>query len=245
MDLTDPRKEGKAADAHISLLPLIPTLACRAVALRRRAKRVVNLFWGGIVTLVCNRRVSIVVPMNKEALLGYLERLDQALKREATLHIYGSAAFMLLDEPERTSLDVDVAAPYSTADVGDLRQAAAAAGLPLNPPDDYPSDHLEWISAVRLCLAKPNPETDLLLWKGERLSVKTGSITQLIASKLIRYDEIDRSDIQYLCRQSSVDFIAVAEAVTGLPAPFNCDALVLENLENLKVDMTLWKGDSR
>ena len=44
--------------------------------------------------------------MNKTDLLGYLERLDGALKAPATLHIYGSAAFMLLDEPERTSLDV-------------------------------------------------------------------------------------------------------------------------------------------
>ncbi len=104
--------------------------------------------------------------MNKAELLGYLERLDHALKTESTLHIYGSAAFMLLDEPDRTSLDVDVAAPYSMVDVGDLRQAA-------------------------------------------------------------------------------VDIVAVAEAVAALPAPFNRDALVLENLENLRVDITLWLGDAQ
>jgi hypothetical protein len=183
--------------------------------------------------------------MNKEELLGYLERLDHALKAEATLHIYGSAAFMLLDEPERTSLDVDVAAPYSIVDIGDLRQAAAAAGLPVNPADDYAADHLEWISSLRLCLAKPDPETDLLLWKGARLSVKTGSIVQLIASKLIRYDDIDRSDIQYLIRQSPVDIDAVAGAVAALPAPFNRDVMVLENLGNFRVDMKLWTGDGR
>jgi hypothetical protein len=180
--------------------------------------------------------------MNKSELLGYLERLDQSLKAPATLHIYGSAAFMLLDEPERTSLDIDVAAAYSMVDVGDLRQAAAVAGIPLNPPDDYASDHLEWISALRLCLAKPNPETDLLLWRGEKLTIKTGSIPQLMASKLIRYDEIDRSDVQYLYRQTSVDIAAVAAAVDQLPPSFNRDPLVLENLENLKVDMKLWSG---
>lgn len=189
--------------------------------------------------------MSIVVTMNKEELLGYLERLDHALKAEATLHIYGSAAFMLLDEPERTSLDVDVAAPYSSVDIGDLRQAATVAGLPLNPSDDYAADHLEWISSLRLCLAKPNPETELLLWKGARLSVKTGSIVQLIASKLIRYDEIDRSDIQYLIRQTPVNIDAVAEAVAALPEPFNRDVMVLKNLGNLRVDMTLWMGESR
>lgn len=180
--------------------------------------------------------------MNKADLIGYLERLDHALKSAATLHIYGSAAFMLLDEPERTSLDIDVAAPYSRVDVGDLRQAASAAGLPLNPPDEYAGDHLEWISAIRLCLSVPDDKTDLLLWEGARLKIKTGSIPQLIASKLIRYDELDRSDIQYLCRQTSVKADDVAQAVIHLPEPFNRDPLVLENLDNLRVDMSLWGG---
>jgi len=187
--------------------------------------------------------MSIVVDMDKGELVGYLERVDRELKAPATLHIYGSAAFMLLDEPERTSLDIDVAAPYSTVDEGDLRRAAAVAGLPLNPPDDYASDHLEWISAVRLCLAKPNPGTDMVLWRGNKLVVKTGSRPQLIASKLIRYDEMDRSDIQYLCRQTPVKVAAVAAAVGELPEPFNNDALVLENLENFKVDVALWGGE--
>jgi len=182
--------------------------------------------------------------MNKAELLGYLERLDKALKNPAVLHIYGSAAFMLLDEPGRTSLDIDVAAPYSRVDAGDLRQAAAVAGIPLNPPEDYAGEHLEWISALRLCLAKPDPETDLLLWQGEKLSVKTGSIPQLIASKLVRYDDIDRTDIQYVCRQTAVDIAAVEVAVEALPQPFNHDALVLENLENLKVDLKLWTGET-
>jgi len=182
--------------------------------------------------------------MDKVELVGYLERVDRELKTPATLHIYGSAAFMLLDEPERISLDIDVAAPYSTVDEGDLRRAAAVAGLPLNPPDDYASDHLEWISAVRLCLAKPNPGTDIVLWRGKKLVVKTGSIPQLIASKLIRYDEMDRSDIQYLCRQTPVKVAAVAAAVGELPEPFNHDAVVLENLVNFKVDVELWGGSA-
>ena len=174
--------------------------------------------------------------VNKTELIGYLERLDRALAAPATLHIYGSAAFMMLDEPDRTSLDIDVAAPYSNADLGDLRQAAAVAGLPLNPDDNAAVDHLEWISSLRLCLPKPNPATDLVLWQGGRLTVKTGSIPQLIASKLIRYDDIDRSDIQYVCRQTSVTVSTVDE----LPPPFNRDPVVLENLENFRVDWKLW-----
>jgi hypothetical protein len=178
--------------------------------------------------------------VNKAELLDYLEKIDGELKSPAILHIYGSAAFMLLDEPDRTSLDIDVAAPYSDVDESDLRRAAELAGIPLNPADDYSSDHLEWISAVRLCLAKPNAGTDILLWRGRNLSVKTGSVPQLIASKLIRYDEIDRSDIQYLCRQIPVRIDAVEAAVGDLPEPFREDALVRENLANFKIDAGLW-----
>lgn len=38
--------------------------------------------------------------MDKQRLTGYLEQLDQALRRSADLYIYGSAAFILLDEPD-------------------------------------------------------------------------------------------------------------------------------------------------
>jgi hypothetical protein len=35
----------------------------------------------------------------------------------------------------------------------------------------------------------------------------------------------------------------VAAAVELLPPPFNRDTVVRENLNNLKVDMAIWKGD--
>jgi hypothetical protein len=59
--------------------------------------------------------------MDRPELLAYLEGLDNALRAQATLYIYGSAACILLGEPDRTSLDVDVAGPYSDVDQGDLR----------------------------------------------------------------------------------------------------------------------------
>ncbi|MFN2352211.1 MAG: hypothetical protein ABR497_09730, partial [Kiritimatiellia bacterium] len=65
----------------------------------------------------------------------------------------------------------------------------------------------------------------------------------LIASKLVRYDAIDRSDVQYLYSQRGIAFEEVQEAARSLPPPFNTDALVLENLENLKKDMSLWGGE--
>lgn len=182
--------------------------------------------------------------MNKSQLVTYLERIDAALHDEAVLYIYGSAAFILLDEPERTSLDVDVAAPYCRVDERAFRVAAANAGLPVNPALDTANDHIEWITSLRLCLPKPSADSDIVLWRGHNMTVKTGAVPALIASKLIRYDAVDRSDIQYLVAQHTIAFNDVVAAVRALPPPFNRDAVVLENMDNLKNDMAEWMGTS-
>jgi hypothetical protein len=182
--------------------------------------------------------------VDKAELVGYLTRIDGLLTAPATLCVYGSAAWILLNEPERTSLDVDVAAPYSRADFAELARAASAAGLPINPPEDYRRDHMEWISALRLCLQPPDPASEMALWQGARLAVKTVAVPELIASKLIRYDSIDRGDVQYLCKQGQVTWDEVAAAVERLPSPFSRDALVRENLANLREDMHMWGTDT-
>jgi hypothetical protein len=182
--------------------------------------------------------------MNKAELMGYLERIDGALRQPTTLHIYGSAACMLLDEPDRTSLDIDVAGPYSQADEADVRRAAEAAGLPVNPGDAYGGDHMEWIGPLRLCLRPPVAGTEMTLWQGARLRVQTGSAADLVASKLIRYDAIDRSDVQYLVTQAGVSFGDIEAAARRLPAPFARDPLVIENLQNLRADLAIWGGSA-
>jgi len=179
--------------------------------------------------------------MNKQELLGHLERLDAALTSEARLCVYDSGAFILMDEPDRTSLDLDVAGPYSRVDFADFQRAAQQAGLPVNPDETTQTDHIEWISAARLCLPKPQPGAEIVLWQGRRLCLETVSWPQLVASKLVRYDPIDQGDIQYLCACGRVDFGQVAQAVRELPVPFCHDALVLENLENLRGDLEQWR----
>ena len=180
--------------------------------------------------------------MNKSELIAYLEGIDGGLKQPAMLYIYGSAVCILLDEPDRTSLDIDVAGPYSDAAYADLAQAAERAGIPVNPDEQTSSNHIEWIQALRLCLPKPSAESGMILWQGEKLTIKTASVPELVASKLIRYDEIDQGDIQYLCSQSPISFSDAESAVRRLPPPFNADALVLENLENLRNDLQIWRA---
>jgi hypothetical protein len=82
----------------------------------------------------------------------------------------------------------------------------------------------------------------MLLWQGKRLLVRTAAVPDLVASKLIRYDETDRSDIQYLFAQFHFDWESVSHSVARLPHPFSNDVLVLENLNYLKSDMQLWSG---
>jgi|ERR1051326_4134858 hypothetical protein len=184
----------------------------------------------------------MVFNMNQSQLLSYLTRMDEALRQDTMLTVYGSAAFILLGEEDRTSLDIDVAAPYCRVDFSDLQQAAAIAGLPVNPPETHAGDHIEWILPLRLCLPAPRPETELVLWHGRKLTVRTVSPAELIASKLIRYDEIDQSDIQYLCAQREIGFSEIEAAVRSLPSPFNDDAVIHENLKNLRMDLSVWKG---
>ncbi len=84
----------------------------------------------------------------------------------------------------------------------------------------------------------------MVLWQGKRLTIESAPISELVASKLIRYDEIDQGDIQYLCSQSLLSFADVEEAVRQLPSPFCTNSLVLENLGNLQQDLAMWRGES-
>lgn len=46
--------------------------------------------------------------MNKSDLLAYLAKIDDALTQPAMLYIYGSAVCIILDQPDRTGLDIDL-----------------------------------------------------------------------------------------------------------------------------------------
>jgi hypothetical protein len=179
--------------------------------------------------------------MDREALLEYLERIDQDLSGDVTLYVYGSGAQILLGEEFRTSLDLDVAGPYCSGNLTEFREAAAKCGLPVNPEETYQGGHIEWIGPLRLILPAPEPDSDLILWQGDHLVVKTVGPARLIASKLIRYDTADQADIRFLMETTNVDMADIDRAVSELPDQFRDDPVVRENLENLKTDMGLWE----
>ena len=147
---------------------------------------------------------------------------------------------MLLGEEDRFSVDMDIAGPYSVVNERALAVAAQSIGWPVNPPDDFPGDYIEWVGPARLCLAVPARETAPVLWQGSRLTLFTVPPADLIASRLIRYDPTDQADIQFLQIQARVRFEDIAEAAHRLPPPFRDDALVRENLHNLGRDLERW-----
>ncbi len=170
----------------------------------------------------------------------HLGRLDAELTEPVRLCIYGSAPLMLMGEEGRFSVDLDVAAPYSQANERVLAAAARSIGFPVNPPEDFSGDHIEWVGPARLCLAPPRAEDTVVLWQGSQLTVFTLPPADLAASRLIRYDPIDQTDIQFLMTQAGVPYDEIARAVDRLPPAFRQDALVRENLANLRRDMQRW-----
>lgn len=178
--------------------------------------------------------------MTAATLRDHLARLDAALDEPVRLCVYGSAALMLMGEEDRFSVDIDVAGPYSVANEPHFAAAAERAGLPVNPAEDFGGDHIEWVGGARLCLAPPRTENTAVLWRGAQLTVFTLPPADLVASRLIRYDPTDQADIQFLIIQSRLGFPDIVAAVERLPAPFRDDALVRENLENLRRDLQRW-----
>lgn len=178
--------------------------------------------------------------MNPSSLREHLARLDAALGEPAKLCVYGSAALMLMGEDDRFSVDMDIAGPYSDVNERALETAARQISLPVNPPEDFSDDHIEWVGPERLCLAVPSPDKVVRLWQGHRLTLFTLPPADLIASRLIRYDPTDQADIQFLLTHFRTGFEEVAQAVERLPAAFRNDALVRDNLDNLRRDMSRW-----
>ena len=182
-----------------------------------------------------------VQEVTERTVVEYFDRLDAMVSSGTVLYIYGGAAVAVLGSRIRTTMDIDVAEPYSRIDRAEFAAASAKAGLPVNPDADYDSAFLELVGAFRLCVPEPTSEKPgIVVYSGRNLTVRTGSAADLIASKLVRYDEQDQQDIQFLLKTGAVTLEAVKESASRLPAAFREDALVRENLANLGADMKIW-----
>ena len=184
----------------------------------------------------------MIAENNETSALEYFSRLDALVKPGTELYVIGGSAIALLGAKIRTTADVDVALPYSKLDLADFTTASAKAGLPVNPTFGYQGAYVELVKPLMLTLPRPKSETDVQeLFRGVNLVVRTGSGSDLVASKLYRYSEQDQEDIQFLMLRGGVTLAAVRESVTRLPERFREDVMVIENLGNLERDLLLWR----
>ena len=180
--------------------------------------------------------------VNEEVLRGYFARLDPLVSKGTSLYLFGGGAVALLGAKIRTTIDLDVAAPYSTFSESEFAKASEQAGLPVNPPLGYQGAYVEFVQPLMLALPRPtDEECGNVIFRGLNLMVKTCSPADLVASKLCRYNAKDRGDVQFLVESVGVTIEQIHESVKRLPPRLRDDVLVQENLSNLEVDMKLWR----
>lgn len=187
--------------------------------------------------------MSPIAEINEATALEYFSRLDALVKSGTELYVIGGSAIALLGAKIRTTADVDVALPYSKLDISAFGEASAKAGLPVDPAFGYQGAYIELVKPLMLMLPKPKSEDSLqVLFRGVNLTVKTGSCADLVASKLYRYSEQDREDVQFLMLRGGVTLEAVRESVARLPERFREDVMTVENLGNLERDLAVWRA---
>lgn len=180
--------------------------------------------------------------IDADFLREYFSRLDPLVRNGTVLYVIGGAAVALLGAKIRTTVDIDVASPYSRLEWMEFCAASASVGLPVNPEPGYQGAYIEYVEPLMLTLPKPktNDEDVVVLYKGFNLTVMTGSAADIIASKLYRYSDKDVSDIRFLMESSNVTLDDIREAVVRLPQRFRDDVVLRENLKNLETDSSMW-----
>ena len=185
---------------------------------------------------------QVLTHIDESVLRGYFERLDPLVRPGTDLFVIGGAAVALLGAKIRTTVDIDIAAPYSRVDLSNFTKASAEAGLPVNPALGYEGAYIEYVEPLMLTLPEPcSKNSGIILFRGFNFTVRTGSCADIIASKLFRYSEKDIGDIRFLMESANVSIAQVKESVSRLPPRFREDVLVRENLANLEEDSLLWR----
>lgn len=155
--------------------------------------------------------------LDREQWYAVLERLAAALGggAEVRLCFIGSAACVFGGMDGRTSRDLDIWTPASDYDRGELARAAAAAGLLFDPRSALRPDqpYLQLVDPIPSELGAFEP---VFFERIGRLRLYRPPIENLIASKLIRCEPRDLSDIRFLLSRYQPDLAAVRRLISNL-----------------------------
>jgi hypothetical protein len=176
--------------------------------------------------------------MDASKLKQIFERLDAALEQPTDLLIRGGAAVLAHGLEQRVTLDIDVL-PSSSFVEADLRRACEAADVGFNPPDkDFTErDYLEVVPEETLILPRPSPDRGYnTVFRGVRLTVRTPPAADLVVGKLKRLEAEDFSDVEFLIQRFRLTESDLTEAFERLPARFQADPVVKDNLRYVVED---------
>jgi len=167
--------------------------------------------------------------IEKGTLEDVLAAIGAHLPERMTICVVGSAAAILLGQPQRQTPDIDIWEPESDFDVGALRRACEQAGLLYDPKGEIDPD------AIYLQILRPGITMFPDRFPVERIG-RFGKLTvvmplpsMIVATKLARALDSDIEDAAWWMRQRNLSVDAIESAIDQIPQPENRTA-ARENL---------------
>jgi hypothetical protein len=153
--------------------------------------------------------------------LQALARVNRSLQQQgatARLTLVGSATGILIGQPGRTSIDLDVWRPTSQYEFDTLKKAVEEAGLLFDPKSAMEPDtpYVQLVDPGIVQTGKfgqPEP-----LEKFGALQLDRPPIANLLASKLVRAETKDIEDIAWLLANHRPEREDIEKAIQSMPA---------------------------
>lgn len=167
--------------------------------------------------------------IEKGTLENILAAIGDGLPEPMTICVVGSAAAILLGQPERQTPDIDIWGPESDFDVGALRRACEQAGLLYDPKGEIDPN------AIYLQILRPGitmfPEHFAVERIGRfgKLGVVMPPPAMIVATKLARGLDSDLEDAAWWVRERNLSIETLQAAIDHVPQPENREA-ARENL---------------
>ncbi len=165
--------------------------------------------------------MSLKLQLDGDAWLAVLADLAQALGKEGPplrLCLIGSAACLFGGMEGRTSADLDIWKPASDYDRGELQAAAEKAGLLFDPKQTLEPDR-PYLQLVEPGLTQLGAFAPVFVERIGRLQIYRPPVENLVAAKLIRAEQKDLGDIQFLVSRHRPDLQRIREIIADFNLP--------------------------
>jgi hypothetical protein len=167
--------------------------------------------------------------IDKDSLERLLAAIAAQLPEPTTICVVGSAAAILMGQPERQTADIDIWDPESDFDTGALRQACENAGVLFDPKGEVAPDDA-YLQILRPGVTMfPERFPVVRIGRFGRLTVVMPPAGLMVATKLARATDTDIEDAAWWVSRQGLTADVVSEAIDAIPQPENREA-ARENL---------------